>query len=64
MKEIWKDIPNYEGYYQASNTGKIRSMNYNHTKKVKVLDGGHALGGYKLNIFCVNSVRRTIKGQT
>jgi hypothetical protein len=24
-KEIWKDIPNYENYYQASNFGKIRS---------------------------------------
>ncbi|MFA1038521.1 NUMOD4 domain-containing protein, partial [Staphylococcus aureus] len=21
MKEIWKDIPGYEGYYQASNLG-------------------------------------------
>lgn len=30
-KEIWKDIPGYEGRYQASNTGKIKSMNYNHT---------------------------------
>lgn len=29
--EIWKDIPGYEGRYQASNTGKIKSMNYNHT---------------------------------
>ena len=26
MKEIWKDIPNYYGLYQASNTGKIRSL--------------------------------------
>ena len=25
-KEIWKDIPNYVGLYQASNTGKIRSL--------------------------------------
>lgn len=25
MIEIWKDIPSYEGYYSASNTGKIRS---------------------------------------
>lgn len=25
MKEIWKDIPGYEGLYQASNTGKIKS---------------------------------------
>ena len=26
-KEIWKDIENYEGYYQASNFGKIKSLN-------------------------------------
>ena len=25
MNEIWKDIPGYEGLYQASNTGKIKS---------------------------------------
>ena len=24
--EIWKDIPGYEGYYQASNNGRIRSL--------------------------------------
>lgn len=24
--EIWKDIPNYEGYYQASNFGRIKSL--------------------------------------
>ena len=34
-KEIWKDIPNYEGLYQASNLGNIRSLDrirkqYNH----------------------------------
>ena len=22
--EIWKDIPDYEGYYQASNLGRIK----------------------------------------
>ena len=26
MNEIWKDIAGYEGHYQASNTGKIRSL--------------------------------------
>lgn len=25
MKEIWKDIPEYKGLYQASNLGRIRS---------------------------------------
>ena len=25
-KEIWKNIPGYEGYYQASNLGRVRSL--------------------------------------
>ncbi len=26
--ELWKDIPNFEGLYQASNLGNIRSINH------------------------------------
>lgn len=26
MKEIWKDIPNYEGKFQASNLGRIKRL--------------------------------------
>lgn len=26
MKEVWKDIPGYEGIYQASNLGRIKSV--------------------------------------
>lgn len=26
MKEIWKDIPNYENLYQVSNLGNIKSL--------------------------------------
>ena len=26
MKEVWKDIAGYEGYYQASNLGRIKSL--------------------------------------
>jgi hypothetical protein len=25
-KEIWKDIPNYEGHYQVSNLGNVKSI--------------------------------------
>lgn len=28
MEEIWKDIPGYENKYQASNMGRIRSLNH------------------------------------
>lgn len=38
MEEIWKDIPGYEGIYQASTNGRIRSYNkirlgYSYKKK-------------------------------
>ena len=26
QKEVWRDIPQYENYYQVSNLGRIRSM--------------------------------------
>lgn len=39
--EIWKDIPNYEGFYQASNLGRIRSLPRNGTiKAVKIITQG------------------------
>lgn len=33
MQEIWKDIPDYEGIYQISNFGKIRSCKNNKIRK-------------------------------
>lgn len=26
MNEIWKDIKDFEGYYQISNLGRVRSL--------------------------------------
>lgn len=37
MEEIWKDIKGYENKYQVSNTGKVRSLNYNNTGKTQEL---------------------------
>ena len=44
--EIWKDIPDYEGLYQVSNLGNIKSLNYNNTKKEKLLKTKHDKRGY------------------
>lgn len=37
MNEIWVDIQGYEGKYQVSNTGKVRSLNYNNTNEIREL---------------------------
>lgn len=37
MEEIWKPIAGYEGLYEVSNLGRVRSLNYNHTKTAEVM---------------------------
>ena len=57
-KEIWKDIPGYEGIYQASNLGRIRSLKYD---KVRILKPGENGRGYcKVNL-CLNKVVKSAK---
>lgn len=46
MSELWKDIPGYEGLYQVSNTGKIKSLNYLNTKKEHLLKQSLTYDGY------------------
>ena len=35
--EQWKDVVGYEGLYQVSDLGRIKSLNYNKTKQQKIL---------------------------
>ena len=52
--EIWKDIPNFEGVYQASNLGRIRSVcriaqksyHGNRIVKEKIMNGSKNEDGY------------------
>ena len=37
IKEIWKDIPEYEGLYQVSNFSRVKSLNYKRSGKEKIL---------------------------
>lgn len=56
MEEIWKDIPGYEGLYQASNLGRIRSLdrirpdkNYKQKGRIMLFHKNHA-GYYQLRL--------------
>lgn len=46
MSEEWKDVVDYEGKYQVSNYGNVRSLNYNKTGKTKLLKPTKNTGGY------------------
>ena len=35
MDEIWRDIEGFEGLYQVSFTGKVRSLHFNHSNQIK-----------------------------
>src|SRR5688572_11930976 len=37
MEETWKDVPGYEGLYQVSDLGRVRSMSNDKTKKGRLL---------------------------
>jgi hypothetical protein len=37
MKEIWKDVPNYEGSYQVSNFGNVQSFVKNKKGAIRAL---------------------------
>lgn len=46
QEEIWKDIPDYEGLYQVSNLGNVKSLMYNNIKREKILKITFHKSGY------------------
>ena len=69
MKEIWKDIPEYEGLYQASNLGKIKSLKRitkkeyrnNRIVKERIMKGTKNQDGY-LKVHFKNKEKNIDKG--
>ena len=54
MNEIWKDIDEFEGLYQISNLGNVKSLNYNRTGKERILKPGNNGCGYLFVILYKN----------
>ena len=52
--EIWKSIENYEGLYEVSNLGNVKSLNYLHTNKEKILKHIDDGKGYLIVSLCKN----------
>lgn len=55
IMEIWKDIEGYEGYYQVSNEGRVRSL-----RRENILKPSNNRG-YKYVVFSVENKRNTKK---
>ena len=44
--EIWRDIKNYEGLYQVSNWGRVKSLGNDKSRKERILSPGKNTWGY------------------
>lgn len=51
-EEVWKDIAGYEGLYQVSNLGKVKSLNYKNSGYPKVLKNSLSkIGYYRVSLY-------------
>ena len=57
MKEIFKDIPNYEGMYQISDLGRLKSLKFN---KERILKPAVGVNGYLFVILCREGKQKNI----
>ena len=60
-EEIWKPIKDFEGYYEVSNIGRVRSLNYRNTGKEKVLKNIECSNGYLIVNLTKNGKQKIFK---
>lgn len=66
MKEIWKDIKGYEGLYQISSLGNVKSLNYHRERREKLLNQELDIHGYykitlwKNNVYKKYSIHKLV----
>lgn len=63
MREIWKDIEGYEGLYQVSNLGRVKSLqmyaNGGYKKRVKILKPCNNGNGYYV-VYLMKNKKRSV----
>jgi len=68
MEEIWKDIKGYEGYYQISNMGNVKSLEHTVTKsngvvqirKERIMNKRESTDGYYIAKLNMNNHSKSI----
>ena len=62
MNEIWKDIPEYEGIYQVSNLGHVKSLSrvtsHGHSRKERILKPLYNFG-YSSYVLSKDHIKKT-----
>ncbi len=61
MKEIFKDIPGYEGLYRVSNLGRILSLNNYHRTGSIILKQRISKKGYHSVVLSKKQIKKTIR---
>jgi hypothetical protein len=56
-KEVWKQIKDYEGIYEVSSLGRVKSLKFN---KQRILKGGLGAMGYVKVILCKSNTKKNI----
>ena len=52
MNEIWEPVKGYEGLYEVSNLGRVKSLNYKRTKQEKILKPNITKANYQQVHLC------------
>ena len=64
MKEVWKEIKDYEGYYQISDLGRVKSLGRKSLgrfiKERILITSFDGVGYFNVNL-CKNGVKKTFK---
>ena len=47
QEEIWKPAPGFEGLYEVSNYGNVKSLNYRRSGKERIIDFYPGTNGYR-----------------
>lgn len=61
--EIWLPVEGYEGLYEVSNEGRVRSLNYNKTGETKILKPEESKGYLRVKLCKNRKVKRFLVHQ-
>lgn len=58
VSEIWKDIPDYEGLYQVSNLGRVKSLPRKHCKGYILKQRDNGYGYLTVGLHTINTYKQ------